>query len=116
MEVRAGDATGSFTVLAEDGDVAPARRARPRRREGLARERTARGRRAPPRLWSAEEPALYTLELERRRRDGLDARSASATVEIRDRQLLVNGEPVLIAGVNRHEHDDTPRPRASRAS
>ena len=36
-------------------------------------------------------------------------------VEIRDRQLLVNGEPVLIAGVNRHEHDDTPRPRRSRA-
>ena len=28
-------------------------------------------------------------------------------VEIRDRRLLVNGEPVLIAGVNRHDHDDT---------
>ena len=64
-----------------------------------------------PRLWSAEEPALYTLERERRGRDGLDAASASARVEIRDRQLLVNGEPVLIRGVNRHEHDDTPRPR-----
>ncbi len=33
------------------------------------------------------------------------------TVEIRDRRLLVNGEPVLIAGVNRHEHDDTHGPR-----
>ena len=28
-------------------------------------------------------------------------------VEIRDRQLLVNGQPVTIKGVNRHDHSDT---------
>lgn len=28
-------------------------------------------------------------------------------VEIRDRSLLINGERVLIKGVNRHDHDDT---------
>jgi beta-galactosidase len=27
------------------------------------------------------------------------------SVEVRDRQLLVNGQPVLIVGVNHHEHD-----------
>ena len=26
--------------------------------------------------------------------------------ELRDRQLLHNGQPVLLKGVNRHEHDD----------
>ena len=26
-------------------------------------------------------------------------------VEIKDGQLLVNGRPILIKGVNRHEHD-----------
>ena len=28
-------------------------------------------------------------------------------MEVRDRQMLVNGSPVRITGVNRHEHDDT---------
>jgi beta-galactosidase len=59
-----------------------------------------------PRLWSAEEPALYTLVVS----DGdesVSCRVGFRTVEISDRRLLVNGEPVLIRGVNRHEHDDT---------
>ena len=58
-----------------------------------------------PRLWSAEEPALYTLVVS----DGserVSCRVGFRTVEVRDRRLLVNGEAVLIRGVNRHEHDD----------
>jgi beta-galactosidase len=60
-------------------------------------------RRALP--WSAEEPALYTLVLEG------DGETASCgvgfrRVEIRDRLLLVNGKPIRVNGVNRHEHDD----------
>ena len=31
-------------------------------------------------------------------------------VEIKDGQLLVNGRPILIKGVNRHEHDPDTRP------
>ena len=27
------------------------------------------------------------------------------TSEVKDGQLLVNGKPILIKGVNRHEHD-----------
>jgi beta-galactosidase len=58
-----------------------------------------------PRLWSAEEPALYTLVV-----SGADetvsCRVGFRTVEVRDGRLLVNGVPVQIHGVNRHDHDD----------
>ena len=59
--------------------------------------------------WSAESPSLYTLEVELLSPDGevLDEttqRIGFRTIEIRDRQLLVNGRPVWIFGVNRHDH------------
>ncbi len=62
---------------------------------------------ANPLLWSAETPNLYTLNVKAYDRKGL-AESTSIefgfrTVEIRNAQLLVNGQPVLIKGVNRHE-------------
>ncbi len=104
VEVRAGS-DGRFTVLAEQGEA----RLLDARRRVVAKGELQNGRLdgevRSPRLWSAEEPALYTLEL--------DAGGETVTtslgfrdVEIRDRHLLVNGEPVLIAGVNRHDHDD----------
>src|SRR5207302_8862598 len=55
-----------------------------------------------PRLWSAEDPALYTLEV-----GDVSCRIGFRTVEIRDGLLLVNGRAVRIHGVNRHDHDDT---------
>lgn len=60
-----------------------------------------------PLLWSAETPNLYTLKVNAYDRKGL-AESTSLkfgfrTVEIRGAQLLVNGKPVLIKGVDRHE-------------
>lgn len=57
--------------------------------------------------WSAECPNLYTLTVEAT--DGSKCIEAAAfnvgfrTVEIKNSQLLVNGEPVLIKGANRHE-------------
>ncbi len=57
--------------------------------------------------WSAEEPNLYTLTVEVS--DGRRITEAAAqsvgfrSVEIRDGQLLLNGQPVYIKGVNRHE-------------
>lgn len=59
--------------------------------------------------WSAETPYLYRLHLTLRDDAGavievIPARAGFRKVEIRDAQLLVNGQRVLIKGVNRHEH------------
>lgn len=63
------------------------------------------------RKWSAEEPELYTLTVELISPDGVSVESTGVKVgfrryEIREREFLVNGKPVLICGVNRHEHDE----------
>jgi beta-galactosidase len=58
-----------------------------------------------PRLWSAEQPELYRLELSAEG-ETVACNVGFRRVEVRDRALLVNGEPVRINGVNRHEHDD----------
>ncbi len=63
-----------------------------------------------PQLWSAETPHLYTLLLTTKDASGkvlevIPWKVGFRSVEIRDGQLLVNGQPVLIRGVNRHEWD-----------
>lgn len=64
-----------------------------------------------PHKWSAESPYLYTLVLGLRNRDGENEQMVSCKVGFRaveigtQGQLLVNGESVLLKGVNRHEHD-----------
>jgi len=60
--------------------------------------------------WSAEQPQLYRLVVSTKDKKGqlLEAFGANVgfrTVEIADGQLKVNGQPVLVKGVNRHEHD-----------
>jgi beta-galactosidase len=62
-----------------------------------------------PSPWSAEEPQLYTLDLTLRTRAGQQRVSCPVgfrSVEVRDGRLLVNGRPIQVHGVNRHEHDD----------
>ncbi len=61
--------------------------------------------------WSSEEPTLYRLLLSLHGPDGRQietrcVRVGFRRVEIRDRELLINGRAVMIKGVNRHEHDD----------
>ena len=61
-----------------------------------------------PKLWSAEAPNLYTLKIISLSSCDKAIESATLnvgfrTVEIKDAQLLVNGQPILIKGVNRHE-------------
>ena len=63
-----------------------------------------------PRLWSAEHPNLYTLQLELKNADGSTVERISQQVgfrdiRIEDGQLLINGKAIKIRGVNRHEHD-----------
>jgi beta-galactosidase len=63
-----------------------------------------------PMKWTAETPNLYTLEL--LLKDSLDQTVQKITtkvgfrsVEIKNGQLLVNGIPIRLRGVNRHEMD-----------
>ncbi|EIE18998.1 hypothetical protein COCSUDRAFT_20201 [Coccomyxa subellipsoidea C-169] len=64
-----------------------------------------------PALWSAEEPNLYILVLSLVTKQGEHLDSESTQVGFREvviegRQLLVNKRPILVKGVNRHEHDE----------
>ena len=62
-----------------------------------------------PALWSAEHPNLHRLHLSLRNAAGevveaIPADVGFRKVEIKNAQLLVNGQPILIKGVNRHDH------------
>ena len=62
------------------------------------------------RKWSAETPHLYQLAVELRDASGKAVEAVASKVgfrrsEIKNGQLLVNGVPLLLKGVNRHEHD-----------
>ena len=62
--------------------------------------------------WSAETPNLYRVLVELLDTSGevvdeVVVRTGCRRVEVRDRQLLVNGQPIWIDGVNRHDiHPD----------
>ena len=63
-----------------------------------------------PYKWTAETPYLYTLFITLQEPDGkvievVPQKVGFRKVEIRDRQLLVNGQPILIKGADRHEMD-----------
>ena len=65
-----------------------------------------------PHLWSAESPELYTAVITL-----IDAENCAVEhttccvgfrrIETSKRELLINGQPVMITGVNRHDHHDT---------
>jgi beta-galactosidase len=59
--------------------------------------------------WSAEKPNLYDLTLtvkEGKTSQVIAQRVGFRKIEIRNKQFLVNGKPVYIKGVNRHEHNE----------
>jgi len=63
-----------------------------------------------PARWTAETPNLYTLTLELldgtgRTTEAVATRIGFRDVRVADGQLKVNGVPLTIRGVNRHEHD-----------
>jgi beta-galactosidase len=57
-----------------------------------------------PAKWSAEAPNLYTLTASTGN-EFIPIRVGFRKIEIKNRQFLVNGQPVLIKGANRHELD-----------
>jgi beta-galactosidase len=72
-------------------------------------------------LWSHELPVLYTVAVELKDCTGrivecTALKSGFRQLEIRNRQFLLNGKPVMIKGVNRHEHDDRTGKRVTRES
>jgi len=63
-----------------------------------------------PLHWTAETPNLYTILIALLDSSGKSIEAASCkvgfrNVEVKDGRLLVNGVPIYIRGVNRHEHD-----------
>jgi len=65
-----------------------------------------------PRKWNAESPYLYSLVMTHKDRAGqlievVPWRIGFREVEIKNAIFLVNGVPVKIKGVNRHEHEPT---------
>lgn len=62
-----------------------------------------------PAPWSTEQPNLYSLVIALKDQKGrtLEAtgcRVGFRSIEVKNRELLINGKPVLIKGANRHDH------------
>ena len=63
-----------------------------------------------PLLWSAEDPNLYylttTLIQDGKETHSIGQQIGFRKIELKNGQILVNKQPVLFKGVNRHEHDE----------
>lgn len=61
-----------------------------------------------PTLWSCEKPYLYKiviiLEKDNKILEVIPFKFGFRKVELKDKQIFVNGVPIKIRGVNRHEH------------
>ena len=71
------------------------------------------------RPWSHEDPYRYLAVVSLRDPSGsvVDVSEhlvGFRSVEVRDNELLINGRPVLIVGVNHHEHDPDRRDHCAR--
>ena len=65
-----------------------------------------------PRLWSAEDPALYTLEVELRDEAGnvtefTTQKAGFRKFEMKNNRMLINGKRIVFKGANRHEFSST---------
>ena len=61
--------------------------------------------------WSAEFPIIYRLVITLKNNKGIIMDMVSSTTGFRNSEILdgrfcINGKPVLVKGVNRHEHDE----------
>jgi beta-galactosidase len=102
VEATLQDAGGQpvFRALAQAGRAAP----------GTTAAVSVEAAVPSPSKWSDEKPNLYTLLLALKDATGKSLgvvpwRVGFREVETRDGRILVNGQPILIRGVNRHEWD-----------
>jgi len=64
-----------------------------------------------PEKWSAEYPNLYAISIELKNAEGKTVEVAGCKtgfrkMEIINKQLLINGKPIIIRGTNTHEHHE----------
>jgi len=59
---------------------------------------------ANPEKWTAETPNLYTVVLTNSEGETLSSKTGFRKLEIKGRIFTVNGVPIKLKGVNRHEH------------
>ncbi len=75
-----------------------------------AYELTLEGKLKHPLPWSSEAPHLYRLVVAikdgQRVVETTSCRVGFRTIAVKGRELLINGKPVLMRGVNRHDHHD----------
>lgn len=69
-----------------------------------------------PLKWTAETPNLYTLVISLKNEkdetiETIGCKIGFRSIEIKDGQVLINGNPIRLRGVNRHEHS----PRTGRS-
>ncbi|MCD8391013.1 MAG: beta-galactosidase, partial [Firmicutes bacterium] len=90
-----GGGAARYTLLDGENEIASVRSA-----EGGGVELAVEN----PRLWTAETPYLYTLLIETES-EVIPQKIGFRTVSIEDRVLLLNGSPIKLKGVNRHDSD-----------
>ncbi|MEO0526172.1 MAG: glycoside hydrolase family 2 TIM barrel-domain containing protein [Bacteroidota bacterium] len=60
--------------------------------------------------WNSESPYLYDLSIQlldgNKKVDEIHTRIGFRTIEILENRLCINGKPLTLKGVNRHEHDE----------
>lgn len=109
LSIDAGVTTGigniSAALFDADGNEVATLSAPAKKGKAILRAKVA-----DPRLWSAEDPYLYTLKISATGRKGAVVESTSIpvgfrTAEIVGNLLLINGKPVIFKGADRHEMD-----------
>ena len=110
-----GNAKFVIDLIAPDGDIVS------RKVLNTSKVKVKKGQKVPeinatvkfdvenPLKWTAETPNLYkvavTIQQNNKEVEAVAVRTGFRKVEIKNAQLLVNGQPVLIKGANRHEMD-----------
>ena len=106
----AGGVAGSVAYTLKDGRKTVLKGEKPISGEAVLFE----GQVPKVKQWNAEHPNLYSLELQLKDASGktaerLESKVGFRTSEIKDGLFCINGVPVIVKGVNRHEHSEKGR-------
>lgn len=109
---EAENLTVQFTLLSPDGISIPSSSMTTKVEQGAAGVEV-HAKMAPipdVKAWSAELPSLYTYQISLTNSNGIEiahyvGKTGFRRDEIKNGQLLHNGQPILIKGVNRHDHN-----------